>query len=274
MSIMSYEAPAETKRVVASGGLGGKTVPLYIVCSPTRGVGKTLVSRLLTELHVIDGRPVSAFDLADEGPQLADFLPGCSSIADIGDVAGQMEFFDRLLADNETGKVIDLSHRVFRNFFLVVHKIGFFEEARRRSIEPIVLFLIDHDPKTAKAYAILRRWFLDAALVPVRNQFVANGQRYFDKFPVSGSVPLSVEIPVLAPALKALVDQHSFSFARFWGKTIERFPERLDDELRPWMKRAVLQFRQLELCVLCDGMLSSLVPKLLAQADAGPIAQR
>ena len=55
--------------------MNDKTTPLYVVCSPCRGVGKTLVSRLLTEFYVLDDRPVAAFDLADEGPQLADYLP-------------------------------------------------------------------------------------------------------------------------------------------------------------------------------------------------------
>jgi tripartite tricarboxylate transporter family receptor len=98
----------------------GKTVPLYIVCSPSRCVGKTLVSRLLTEFYLVDDRPVAAFDLADEGPQLADYLPDTTTISDIGDTCGQMAFFDRLLADSQGAKVIDVSHRTFRNFFSVV----------------------------------------------------------------------------------------------------------------------------------------------------------
>jgi hypothetical protein len=40
--------------------MNDKTTPLYVVCSPCRGVGKTLVSRLLTEFYVLDRRPVAA----------------------------------------------------------------------------------------------------------------------------------------------------------------------------------------------------------------------
>ena len=65
-----------------------KTSPLYIVCSPYRCVGKTLVSRLLAEFYVLDDRPVAAYDLADEGPQLADYLPQFTTVADIGDIFG------------------------------------------------------------------------------------------------------------------------------------------------------------------------------------------
>jgi hypothetical protein len=132
----------------------GKTTPLYVVCSPRRCVGKTLISRLLTEFYVVKDRPVAAFDLADEGPQLADYLPKFARIADIGDIRGQMALFDWLIAEKETPRVIDVSHRAFKNFFTIVREIGFFEEARRRSITPLILFIID--PNATKAYAMLR----------------------------------------------------------------------------------------------------------------------
>jgi hypothetical protein len=93
----------------------GKTTPLYVVCSPCRCVGTTLVSRLLTEFYVVDDRPVAAFDLADEGPQLADYLPEFATIADIGDIRGQMALFDRLIAEKDTPRVIDVSHRAFED---------------------------------------------------------------------------------------------------------------------------------------------------------------
>src|SRR5260370_35368019 len=69
-----------------------------------------------------------------------------------------MAFFERLIADNDRiANVIDLSHRTFKSFFTVVEEIGFFEEARRRAIEPLILFIIDADPKSPEAYAGLHR---------------------------------------------------------------------------------------------------------------------
>ena len=91
-----------------------KTAPLYVVCSPFRGVGKTLVARLLAEFYIVNDRPAAAFDLADEGPQLADYLPDITTVADIGDARGQMAFFDRLIADDVGARIVDLSHRVFK----------------------------------------------------------------------------------------------------------------------------------------------------------------
>jgi hypothetical protein len=81
--------------------MSGKTTPLYVVCSTRRRGGKTLVSRLLTEFYVLGHRPVAAFDLCDEGPQLADYLPKFTTIADINDIRGQMAFFERLIAHRQ-----------------------------------------------------------------------------------------------------------------------------------------------------------------------------
>jgi hypothetical protein len=230
----------------------GKTTPLYVVCSPCRCVGKTLISRLLAERCVIDGRPVAAFDLADEGPQLADYLPDFTTIADIDDTTGQMAFFERLIADEDTARVVDLSHRTFKNFFTVAQKIGFFEEARRRAIEPLILFINDPDPKSGKAYAVLRHWFAQASLLPVHNQIAAPAIPYRDASANASGVPASLEIPVLGFSLRALVDRQSFSFSEFWRTTPAGLPDALDDELRDWVEHVFLQVRNLELSLRCE----------------------
>lgn len=220
--------------------------PLYIVCSPARCVGKTLISRLLTEFHVLDERPVAAFDLADEGPQLTDYLAGLATIADIGDTRGQMAFFDQLIAAADGAKIIDVSHRTFKHFFAVVDEIGFFKEARRRSFEPVILFIADREPKSAEAYATLRRSFSDASLLPVRNQIEEVATWPDDSSSPDAAMPASLDIPLLGFSLRALIDQHSFSFAEFWRMTPPGPADALDDELRSWIEGTFLQFRELE----------------------------
>jgi hypothetical protein len=239
-------------------GPGRRTTPLYIVCSPQRAVGKTLLARLLAEFYLTDGRPVAAFDLADEGPQLADFLPRSTTIADIGDARGQMALFDQIIADRQATKIIDVSRRTFKDFFTVADKIGFFEEARRQAIEPLILFMVDPSPKSANAYAILRRWFTQASLLPVRNHTVAKGIPYCAAFPNESAVSVSLEIPLLPASLKPLIEQQTFSFAQFWRSTPTSLSERLDDELRGWIKRVFLQFREIELWLICEQIMSSL----------------
>jgi len=256
--MLTWQVPAETGSTRARADASRRSAPLYVICSPQRCVGKTLLARLLAEYHLIDDRSVAGFDLADEGPQLADYLPRCTTVADISDAPGQMALFDRIVADRQATKIIDLSHRAFKDFFTIAEKIGLFAEARRQGIEPLILFMIDPGAKSAKAYTILRRWFAEASLLPVRNQLVAKGIPYCAAFPNESAVSVSLEIPLLGASLKTLVDRQSFSFAQFWRTTPVSLPVRLDDELRAWIKRVFLQFREIELWLMCEDILSSL----------------
>jgi hypothetical protein len=251
MSIELGEASAEVNRADARRGMTGKTAPLYVVCSPRRCVGKTLLSRLLTEFYVLGDRPVAAFDLADEGPQLADYLPQFTTIADIGDIRGQMAFFERLIADDDGARIIDLSHRTFMKFFTVAQEIGFFEEAYRRSIEPLILFIIDSDPNSPEVYATLRRRFTEASLLPVRNRTEASATSDDDMPPNAGIAPDSLQIPLLGFS-RALIDKQSFSFCELWRATPTGHSDLLVDELRDWLEDIFWQFRNVELSLGCD----------------------
>ena len=231
----------------ASAGMSDKkTTPLFVVCSPCRCVGKTLVSRLLAEFHVVNDRPVAAFDLADEGPQLAEYLPNITAIADISDTRGQMALFDRLLAEKDTPVVIDVSYRAFKDFFTVVQEIHFFQEARHRFIEPLILFIIDPDPKSGKAYATLRQQLSEAPLIPVCNQTEAGAILCGDTAAKANMVPASLDIPRLGFSVRALIDRQSFSFSEFWRAPPADLPAPLDDELWGWIERIFAQFRALE----------------------------
>jgi len=240
-------------REIEARGMTGKVTPLYVVCSPCRCVGKTLVSRLLTEFYVLGGRPVAAFDLADEGPQLTDYLPRLASIADIGDIRGQMAFFDRLIASDSCANVIDLSHRSFKHFFTIVEEIGFFQEALRHSIEPLILFIIDPDPKSPEAYARFRGKFTEAAsLLPVRN-WADSSQMSDREAPSSvGMIPASLYIPPLGFSLRALIDRLAFSFCELWRAKPDSISDALDDELQGWAEGIFSQFRSLELALGCE----------------------
>jgi hypothetical protein len=231
---------------------------IYVVCSPRPRVGKTLVARLLAEFFVMEGVPVAAFDLVGEGPKLADYLATATAVADIASTKGQMGLFDRLVADPKTSKIIDPGHRLFADFFGVVEKIGFFEEARRCAIEPVILFMVDPDNASAEAYAGLQQRFEGVTLVPVLNEAVAKGNQYRDLFPFAAASAVPLKIPQLPPAIKPLVDKPGFSFAGFRKVPEDTAPEELHDELQSWLKRALLEFRELELRLLLEELRPSL----------------
>jgi len=154
-----------------------------------------------------------------------------------------------------------LSHREFANFFTIVDKIGLFEEARRRSIEPLILFLIDPSPVSAKAYGLLRRRFTGTSLLPVRNLTVAKGLPYGASFPHASTLVVSLEISILGPAARALVERQTFSFLDL-GKQDSPHSDmsaRTRAELEAWFRRARFQFRELELSLIRQQILPALL---------------
>ena len=77
-------------------------------------------------------------------------------LVDIGDVRGQMDLFDRLVADTASTKVIDVGYGPFEQFFSVIGDIGFAQEARRRGMDMIVFFLTDQAMATVRIYPKLQ----------------------------------------------------------------------------------------------------------------------
>lgn len=232
--------------------MSGKTTPLYVICSPRRCGGKTLVSRLLTELYLLGDRPVAAFDLDDEGPQLASYLPQFTTIVDINDISGQIAFFERVLAENEGAKIIDVSHRTFKTFFTIAHQINLFGEARRRRIAPLVLFIVDDNPKSPDAYASIRDRFTEASILPVRNMAESTAIAICEATTKTRTRPALLEVPLLSFSLRALIDRQDFLFSEFWRARLETLPVALDDELRDWLECVFLQLRNLEPVLGCE----------------------
>ena len=226
---------------------------IFIVCSPRQRVGKTLVARALTEFVLANGRSAVAFDLNPNNAALSGFLPRYTAPADIEVTRGQMALFDELIAEDEVVKVIDLGDEVFDKFFTLIRKIGVVDEAKRRGIDVVTLFIADPDPRSAQSYADIYRGFRQMALVPVHNEQIANLQDYMQNFtnPVSGEPP--VRIPVLSPFLKSVVDKPGFSFDDY----LERATT-MRTELHEWIERVFVEFRELELRLLLRELKSSL----------------
>ena len=144
--------------------------PLYIVAAPHPRVGKTLVARLLIEYLRSSGKTLVGYDLDPREPRLAGYFPNLVWTLDIAETRGQMALFDRLIADSWRTIVIDLGYGLFEQFFTVMAEIGFEQEAQRRGIEPIVLYITDSAPVTARGYAELRQALRWTTFVPVHNE--------------------------------------------------------------------------------------------------------
>ena len=221
--------------------------PIYVICSPNRQVGKTTLARLLIEHHAVDGRPFEAFDLSDESPSLTDYITGHVSLPNIREMRDQVKFFDSLIEPSNIPKIIDVSHREFTNFFSIVDKIGLFDEAERRAIAPVILFMVDHTRVAADAYGLLRRRFAGMSLLPVRNLAVAKGLPY-GAFPHASRLLVSLEVAMLGAAARSFVERKGFSLAYIHTDLApySEMSERTRAELDTWFRRACFQFREME----------------------------
>jgi hypothetical protein len=227
---------------------------IYIVCSPRQRVGKTLIARALTEFILADGRRAAiAFDVNPNNAALYGFLPRNTARADIDTTRGQMALFDELIAEDEVIKVVDLGDQAFEKFFTLLRQIGLVDEAKRRGIAVIALFIGDPDPRSARSYAETYRSFRDMALVPVHNEHVAHMQDYMENFPSPVPGERALRFPVLSPFLKSIVDRPGFSFDDY----LER-PAGTRTELHEWIERVFVEFRELELRLLLRELKSSL----------------
>ena len=226
--------------------------PLYIVASPRPRVGKTLIARLLIEFFRASDRLVEGYDLHSREPALADRFPEIVWPVDIADTPGQMELFDRLLADNSVTKVIDLGYGPFDQFFAVMREIGFVYEARRRLIEPIVLFVTDPAAATVNTYAELRRRLPATTFVPVHNESVSIMFAKED-FPATRAECGVIRIPRLSPIVRGVIDRPSFSFGAYMTKQPGG-----PTEVHQWIGTIFAEFRELELRLLMGKLSSSL----------------
>lgn len=226
--------------------------PLYIIASPRPRVGKTLIARLLVEFFRASNRALVGYDLNPRDPLLSAQFPRLVLNVDISDTRGQVALFDRLIANSTVTTVIDLGYSPFDQFFAVLGEIGFVPEARRRGIEPIVLFIADRAPATAKAYDELRRRWATTTFVPVHNEAVSITFEQ-DDFPPSRPECRMIRIPRLSPIVRGVIDRPSFSFGAYMrdrpgGPT----------EIHEWVGTIFTAFRELELRLLMGRLTSAL----------------
>ncbi|HEX4407704.1 MAG TPA: hypothetical protein VH206_02915 [Xanthobacteraceae bacterium] len=215
--------------------------PLYIVAAQHPRVGKTLLARLLLEYLRLAGRAVVGYDLEPREPTFASYFPSLAWSVDITETKGQMALFDRLIADNWRTTVIDLGYGISDRFFTVMAQIGFELEARRQLIDPIVLYITDSAPATAKTYAELRERLRGTTFVPVHNE--ATSFMFIPQdFPPTRPECSLLRMPRLSPIVRGVIDRPGFSF----GAYMEKQPGG-PTEVHSWIGSIFTQFRELEL---------------------------
>jgi len=163
-----------------------------------------------------------------------------------------MALFDRILCDHWRTTVIDLGHGLFDQFFKVMTEIGFEDEARQKQIQPIVLFITDSAPFTARTYAELRGRLKQTVFVPVHNE-AASFMVIAGDFPPSSPNYETVRIPRLSPIVRGVIDRPGFSFSAYMSQQPGG-----PTEVHSWITQIFAEFRELELQLLIGELESSL----------------
>jgi hypothetical protein len=154
---------------------------------------------------------------------------------------------------------------VFDQFFKVMTEIGFEQEARRRLIQPIVLFITDAAPVTAQSYAELRRRLTRTTFVPIHNE-AASFMLIPGDFRPSSPNCSALHIPRLSPLVRGVIDKAGFSFSAYM-----RSQPGGPTEVHDWIGLVFAAFRELELQLLVGQLESSLrgvAKRQKAQIDA------
>ncbi|WP_439410168.1 hypothetical protein ACNJX9_33620 [Bradyrhizobium sp. DASA03076] len=214
--------------------------PVYIICSASPQVGKTLIARLLSEFLLLKNGAVLSFDINLKEPSLLDYLPSITETADVTDTYGKMQLVDRLILNDGVAKVIDLGFHAFDEFFKMCGEIGFLSEAIRQNVVPIILFVADINRVSARAHEMLRRQIPKQILITVHNEFFVRGELFEAMH--HGPVVRFAALPVF---LNNYICRLGLSFTGYL-----RHEKDTSTELHQWIRRNYTIFRDIELSVI------------------------
>jgi len=220
---------------------------VFIVCSPNPRTGVTTTARLLTDYFLSRRAAVEGFDADPRDSRYGSLFPEQVRVVDISAVKGQISLFDRLVAPDETPKIVDVWRRNYDQFFSTVREIGFFEEARARGVEPIILFQADAtESACAKALALNAIW-RDIPMIVVRNEGAAPledaAYGVLSRYPAQGSFM----IPALDRSIARALDAPDLSFSRFLFAPPADMSIVVRAALKTWLTLIFTQFQSFEL---------------------------
>jgi hypothetical protein len=220
---------------------------VFIVCSPTPRTGVTTTARLLTDYYLSQRAKVAGFDTDPRDAYYGALFPEQVDIVDIAEVKGQISLFDRLLAADEVPKVVDVWRRSYDLFFSTVREIGYFEEARRVGVQPVILFMADpSDGALAKAQALRAAW-PDLTMLAVQNEGAApledEAFEILSRYPASGKFV----IPALEKPIAKALDEPDLSLSRFLLAPPSDMSIVVRAALKAWIVQIFTQFRSFEL---------------------------
>ncbi|RXH38026.1 hypothetical protein XH99_01810 [Bradyrhizobium nanningense] len=214
--------------------------PIYIICSPSPQVGKTLIARIMSEFLLLKHGTALSLDVNLNEPSLLDYLPSITETADLIDTYSKMQLMDPLVIHDRVPKVIDLGFHAFDEFFKMCEEIGFIKETARRYVAPMILFVAGAERISLRGYEMLRRRIPPASLVTIHNEYVLRG----GSAEALGGDRL-IQIAALPPFLNRYIDRLGFSFTEYL-----RSEKDWSTELHQWIRWNYNMFRDLDASVV------------------------
>lgn len=220
---------------------------VFFVCSPHSRTGVTTTARLLTDYYLSRGVTVEGFDTDARDPCYATLFPGLTRTVDIGDIKGQISLFDSLLAPDERPKIVDVWNRSYDRLFATIAEIGFFEEASRVGILPIVLFQADATAMAANSALALNTTWPDLWLTVVHNEGAAplesDALEILAHYPARGKFV----IPRLESPISRTLDDYDLSLSEFLLNPPSDMSIVVRAALKAWLAPIFTQFQSFEL---------------------------
>ena len=224
-----------------------RRTPVFFICAPHSRTGVTTAARLLTDYFLSRRTPIEGFDTDSREPTYAELFPQTTHVVDVGEVKGQISLFDRLLTSDETPRIVDVWHRSYEQLFSTIEEIGFFEEARRNNVEPIVLFQADATASAAaNAKALLAAW-PDLWMAAVHNEGAAPlgaaAYELLSRHPARGKFV----IPRLESPIDRVLDDESLSLSQFFVEPPPDMSIVVRAALKGWLTPIFTQFQSFEM---------------------------
>ena len=219
---------------------------VFVVCSPHPRAGVTTTATLLSEYFTWRGLSVEGFDTDPYESAFANRFPDRVEVTDISTIQGQISLFDRLLIFDDKPRIVDVWNRSFQKFFTILQETGFAEEAKRLSIEIVLIYCADELPAslvTAKQISLL---WPDMPMIVVGNEGAAEFRANINHFLASFPTRLSLHIRELDPQVSRSINKDSFSYAEFLKNPPFDMSIIVRSALRKWLVHVFTQFQRLE----------------------------
>lgn len=205
------------------------------------------MARLLTDYFICSRRTPAGFDIDPREPDYGARFPQSVTVVNSSRIEGQIAMFDRLLAPDQTPKIVDVQHRFYDQFFETVDQIGFVDEADRAMVQPIVVFHADAtDAALEASLALIRRW-PRLSLVVATNKGAApmgaQAQDALSRFPTSRNFVVGA----LNSVTRSCFEAADFSLADFLRTPPLDMSFVTHMALRVWTTAIFNQFRLFEI---------------------------